>query len=382
MNLFTYEKAKKYRTISNLKEGFWWLELGSDDDIIGEREHTRHELMAHFYGVWDYIKNSGEFPEAENLALDWVGSLPGRRESRRLEGDYMLNAEDMLTHRHFDDAIAWGGWSLDEHCPGGILSLDEKPSYFHAHFKKSYEIPYRCIYSRNVDNLFFAGRNASVSHIALSSTRIIGTCMLMGQAAGVASAMCIEKSAQPRDIYNNNIDELQERMLRVDYYIPNRPATDENDLARTASKIIASSTLSGDVQNLIDGVARDIEGEPLHGWQSAEATATLTFEWKRPINVSCVEMKFDTNLHRDINMHKDPERHLTQVDGIPPELVKRYTIEALIGNEWIEVVSKDDNITRFVSNGFNEIKTKSIRINLLETYGDPTIKMFEVRCYM
>ncbi len=378
---FDYEDAKRYRKIKTLQEGFWWLELGSDDDIIAEREHNRHELMARVWGIWDYIKNSGEFPEAENLAIEWVGSLPGRRESRRLMGDYMLTSEDMLTYRHFDDAIAWGGWSLDEHCPGGILSLDEKPSYFHSHFEKSYEVPYRSIYSRNIDNLYFAGRNASVSHIALSSTRIIGTCMLMGQAAGVASAMCVEKGVSPRDIYNNNIDELQERMLRVDYYIPNRPAVDENDLARKASKITASSTLSGDTQNLIDGVGRDVEGEPLHSWQSAEATAQLTFEWKKPINVSQVEMKFDTNLHRDINMHKDPVKHLRQVDGIPPELVKSYTIEALVGKEWVEVARKDDNITRFVSNSFDNVETKSIRINLLETYGEPTIKMFEVRCY-
>ncbi len=378
---FDHEQSNKYRKIRTLQEGFWWLELGSDDDIIGEREHNRHELMARFYGIWDYIKNSGDFPEAENLAIDWVGSLPGRRESRRFEGDYMLTSEDMLTYRHFDDAIAWGGWSLDEHCPGGILSLTEKPSYFHSHFTRSYEIPYRCIYSRNINNLLFAGRNVSVSHVALSSTRIIGTCMLMGQAAGVASAMCVEKDILPRTISDSYIDELQERMLRVDYYIPNRPANDENDLARKASKITASSTHSGETKNLIDGGGRDVEGESCHHWQSTEANAQLTFEWKRPINITSVEMKFDTYLHRDINMHKDPVKHLKQVEGIPPELVKSYTIEALVDKKWVEVARKDNNITRYVANSFDEVKTKSIRINLLETYGEPTIKMFEVRCY-
>ncbi|MFI3304528.1 MAG: FAD-dependent oxidoreductase [Rikenellaceae bacterium] len=378
---FDNEAAKKYRKIRTLTEGFWWMELGSDGDIIGDREQIRHNLMARFYGIWDYIKNSGDFPEAENLAIDWVGSLPGRRESRRLMGDYMLNSEDMLTYRHFDDAVAWGGWSLDEHCPGGILSLNEKPSYFHSHFKQSYEIPYRALYSRNIENLYFAGRNASVSHLALSSTRIIGTCSMMGQAVGVAAAMCAEKGVLPRSIYENNIDELQDRMLRVDYYIPNCPASDENDLARKASKITASSTSSGDTKNLIDGVGRDVEGEPCHHWQSAEATAQLTFEWKKAVNISSVEMKFDTNLHRDINMHKNPDKHSDQVEGIPPELVKSYTVEALIGKEWVEVARKDDNITRFVAESFGTIKTKAIRINLLETYGEPTIKLFEVRCY-
>lgn len=122
-----------------------------------------------------------------------MGSLPGKRESRRFMGDYILTEKDLLSYKHFDDAVAWGGWSLDEHCPGGILSLDQRPSYFHERFKKVYEIPYRCLYSKNVPNLMFAGRNVSVSHMALSSTRIIGTCCMMGQAVGVATAMCIEK---------------------------------------------------------------------------------------------------------------------------------------------------------------------------------------------
>ena len=173
------------RKIKNLKEGFWWVELGSPKDIIADREKNRHDLMAYFYGVWDYVKNSGEYPEAANLALEWVGSLPGKRESRRFMGDYILTEKDLLSYKHFDDAVAWGGWSLDEHCPGGILSLDQRPSYFHERFKKVYEIPYRCLYSKNVPNLMFAGRNVSVSHMALSSTRIIGTCCMMGQAVGV-----------------------------------------------------------------------------------------------------------------------------------------------------------------------------------------------------
>ena len=116
-------------------------------------------------------------------------------------GDYILTEKDLLSYKHFDDAVAWGGWSLDEHCPGGILSLDQRPSYFHERFKKVYEIPYRCLYSKNVPNLMFAGRNVSVSHMALSSTRIIGTCCMMGQAVGVATAMCIEKNINPRAIY-------------------------------------------------------------------------------------------------------------------------------------------------------------------------------------
>lgn len=95
------------RKIKNLKEGFWWVELGSPKDIIADREKNRHDLMAYFYGVWDYVKNSGEYPEAANLALEWVGSLPGKRESRRFMGDYILTEKDLLSYKHF--VMLWLG---------------------------------------------------------------------------------------------------------------------------------------------------------------------------------------------------------------------------------------------------------------------------------
>lgn len=368
------------RKIKNLKEGFWWVELGSPKDIIADREKNRHDLMAYFYGVWDYVKNSGEYPEAANLALEWVGSLPGKRESRRFMGDYILTEKDLLSYKHFDDAVAWGGWSLDEHCPGGILSLDQRPSYFHERFKKVYEIPYRCLYSKNVPNLMFAGRNVSVSHMALSSTRIIGTCCMMGQAVGVATAMCIEKNINPREIYLSYIDELQERMLRNDYYIPNRPANDSNDLTRTVDKVWATSTSSGDVHNLFDGVARDEENK-IHHWQSDGLNEKLFLEWKKPVEMSSVEIKFDTNLHRKIMMHKNPAKNFDQVPGMPPELVKTFSVDVYSKGRWHTVGEITDNIKRFVPVSFPAMSVTKVRINLKETYGCPHIRLYEVRCY-
>jgi len=111
------EKSHPGRKIRPFEGGIWWVELGSEFDIIAERELNRHKLMGYLHGVWDYIKNSGDFPEAENFALGWVGSLPGRRESRRFIGDFILSERDLTEHRHFEDAVAYGGWSLDEHCP-------------------------------------------------------------------------------------------------------------------------------------------------------------------------------------------------------------------------------------------------------------------------
>ncbi len=386
MPFYAPSYAKKYvpgkgghRAIKELKEGFWWVELGSNYDIIADRQMNNHDLLAYFYGVWDYIKNSGEFKNVDNLALEWVGSLPGKRESRRLMGDYILSSTDMLENKKFDDAIAWGGWSLDEHCPGGILNLDEPASYFHARFNAPYQIPYRSIYSKNIDNLLFAGRNVSVSHIALSSTRIIETCTAMAQAAGVAAAMCVEYDTTPREIYLDHLNELQEKCLREDYYIPYRKALDEDNLVKDAV-ITASSTKSGDVVNLVDGLARDEGGVNSH-WMSRGTEATLMLEWENKVDISSVEFKFDTNLYRHIMMHKNPAKNADQEPGVPKELVRSLTIEAKIDGQWEQVAEVKDNITRYLPVRFNTISTDELRINLHDTYGANDIKLFELGCY-
>ncbi len=370
----------KYRKITTFTEGYWWIELGSNEDIIADREQIRHNLIARFYGVWDYIKNSGKYPGVANIALDWVGSLPGKRESRRLVGDYMLNEVDMLSHRHFDDAVAYGGWSLDEHCEGGILSLDKPASYFHAKFKKYYEVPYRCLYSRNISNLYIPGRHASVSHVAQSSTRIIGTCSAMGMATGVAAAMCVEKNIDPRDIYVLHIDELQERMLRQDYYIPNRPAQDKGNLAKQASVFTASSTLSGNVKNLLDGISRPVEGTATH-WESESNAAILSLVWNQPVELSSVEFKFDTNLKQQLMMHKDPVRNAKQIQVPPLELVSDLRIEGKVNGEWIVLAEVEDNVRRYLPVSFTKKSVTELRVHLLSTRGANTIKLFEIRCY-
>ena len=187
-------------------DGYWWVELGSEYDIIADQETNRHKLMGYLHGVWDYIKNSGKYPESANYALEWVGSVPGRRESRRFIGDYILSERDLVEHRHFPDAVAYGGWSLDEHCPGGIENPDDPPSFFHYRFSKVYEIPFRSLYSKNISNLLFAGRNVSQTHIALSSTRVMATCALMGQAVGTGAALCVRKGDRSARAGADSID--------------------------------------------------------------------------------------------------------------------------------------------------------------------------------
>lgn len=375
-----YEADKAIdRKITQLNCGFWWVELGSDFDIIDVTEENRHQLLGYLYGVWDYVKNSGKFPEAANLALDWVGSVPGRRESRRFIGDYMLSQNDLTEYKHFDDAIAYGGWSLDEHCPGGIKSLSERPSYFWQRFNKPYEIPFRCLYSRNISNLMFAGRNISQTHISLSSTRVMATCGVMGQAAGTAAAICIKRNVLARDIYKKHIVELQEQLLRDDCYIPNRPAFDPNDFARKAI-ITASSTKSGNVLLLFDGISRD-EVEMIHHWESQGLNEQLELKWDSLQTVSTIEIKCDTNLHTEIELHPNVDKMKKQISGPPPEMIKALSVEVLKAGAWVEVASIDNNLRRLIRINFDEVQTNVVRVKLKETYGKTSIKLFELRCY-
>lgn len=370
----------KHRRIKQVQEGFWWIEIGCPYDNIADREKTRDSLMAHFYGVWDHVKNSGDFPEAANLALDWIGAIPGKRESRRFMGDHLLTQKEICAYKQFPDAIGYGGWSLDEHCIGGIENLDDPASHFHDRFKEMYQVPFRSLYSKNISNLLFAGRNASVTHMALSSTRIIATCCMMGQAAGTGAALCIKKGINARQLANQHMDELQEQLLRDDSYIPNRPANDPNDLARNAGLIVGSSTISGDAKLLLDGISRDEIGIP-HHWEANGKNAELLIEWEAPIAISRVELKCDTNLQRKINMHKDPAKGPDQIKAVPPELIKAMTIEVRVSGQWKQVAAIDNNLTRLIRTQFPQERVTAVRLKLKETWGYPNAKLFEVRCY-
>lgn len=189
------QKVPKFRSFNANEFGckLWWVEYGGRLDTVHDTETIKWELWKVIYGVWDYIKNSGNFPEAENLTLEWVGQIPGKRESRRFEGDYMLIQQDIVEQRtHYDD-VAFGGWSIDLHPADGVFSEIGQSSCNQWHSKGIYGIPYRCFYSRNINNLFIAGRIISASHVAFASSRVMATSAHGGQAVGMAAKLCIEK---------------------------------------------------------------------------------------------------------------------------------------------------------------------------------------------
>lgn len=212
---------------------FWWFEHGGRGDTIHDTEKIKWELWSVVYGAWNHIKNSGLFPEAATMTLEWVGTIPGKRESRRFEGDYMLTQQDIVGQRHHEDAVSFGGWAMDLHPADGVFS--EQPGCTQWHSKGVYEIPYRCLYSRNIRNLFLAGRIISASHIAFGSTRVMATCAHSAQAVGLAAA----QRKLPAQV---DVRQLQQDLLRAGQFIPGISLNDSTDLARAAT-ISASSEL-------------------------------------------------------------------------------------------------------------------------------------------
>lgn len=236
-------RIPRHRRFNTKEQGtdLWWIEYGGSRDTIHEAEEIKWELWKVIYGVWHHIKNSGDFPDADTLTLDWVGLIPGKRESRRFEGDYMLVQQDIVEQRTHYDAVSVGGWAIDHHPVDNIYSDAEPCTQWHS--KGVYHIPYRTMYSRNVANLFLSGRLISASHVAFGSTRVMATCGHNGQAVGMAAAVCRERNIRPRDLADPNaICDLQVRLLRSGQFIPNLKRSDPDDLAQKAL-VTASSCL-------------------------------------------------------------------------------------------------------------------------------------------
>lgn len=228
-------KIPRFRSFNAKEHGckLWWIEYGGRLDTVHDTEAIKWELWRIVYGVWDHIKNSGQFPEAANLTLEWVGHIPGKRESRRFEGDYMLTQRDVVEQRAQPDAVAYGGWALDLHPADGVYS--ERPGCNQWHSRGVYPIPYRSLYSRNIRNLFLAGRIISASHVAFGSSRVQGTLALAAQAVGMAAAHCRALGLEPADlIAPAHMRRLQRDLMRSGQHIPGLRLDDPDDLARRA----------------------------------------------------------------------------------------------------------------------------------------------------
>ncbi len=246
-------KIPRLENINSKEHGckYWWLEYGGNLDTVHDTEKIKWELWSVVYGVWDHIKNSGKYQDVENLTLEWVGLIPGKRESRRFEGYYMLTQNDIVQQHRFDDTVAYGGWAIDLHPAEGVYSEKSGCSQYHA--KGIYEIPLRCYLSKDITNLFYAGRIISTSHVAHGSSRVMATSSLGAQAVGISAAYCLEKKITPVDLLRKeHFDEIQNKLNLRGQSIPFKPIDLKKNLVRDA-KIDVSSVLVLDELSFDDG---------------------------------------------------------------------------------------------------------------------------------
>ena len=223
----------------------WEVEFGGMHDTIRDAEWIRDELFRINVGLWDYAKNHNPRVHDVNLNREmiWLNYVMGVRESRRLLGDYILTENDYFQHAAQADTVAYSGWGMDVHHPEGFWVRGNDCMHYFRDRKIS--IPLGSLYSRNIDNLFMAGRCHSATHLGLGGTRIMRSCCLMGQAAGAAAALATHHGCTPRDVDRRHIAELQQMLLKDGCYLIGVPNRDEADLARTA-RATASSTATAE----------------------------------------------------------------------------------------------------------------------------------------
>lgn len=364
--------------MSNVLENFWYLELGGQRDTIGETERISDELQALAYGMWDYLKNDpAQREKHKNWKLDWIGALPGKRESRRYIGAYTMTENDVLAGGPFEDEVAYGGWTMDDHHPAGFRTT-EPPNIFHP-APSPFGIPYGSLYSDAIPNLLFAGRNISVTHAAMSATRVMGTCALLGQAVGTAAALAVLHDCLPKDIAQQHLKELQAMLQQDDCFLPHHP--------RAISSLCKKAVLEGDgegLEALRDGIDRQ-RSDNEHAWKG-KIGDEIHYRFDVPCEVARIRMVMDSDLDRE-SLTKDEcalkrnmfhHRHLSnELAFVPPTMVKGYCVTASFADGSSRTVLKvGDNHHRLRIHELNLQDCTGITLKILSTWGKDQIRLF------
>jgi hypothetical protein len=214
---FNYGVAFNEQNCERVTMGEWTWETGMNHDQIRDFERIRDYGLMVVYSNWSFLKNGlKENDPYRNRRLGWVAYVAGKRESRRLMGDYILKEDDLRKHVVHEDGTAATTWSIDLHYPDPKNTEHFPDAEFKSIARHTniypYPVPYRCLYSRNVDNLFMAGRNISVTHVALGTVRIMRTTGMLGEVVGMAASLCKKHDALPRGVYRRHLDELKALM--------------------------------------------------------------------------------------------------------------------------------------------------------------------------
>jgi hypothetical protein len=344
-------------------ENFWYIEIGGYDNVIKNAENYNKRLIAICLGVWDTIKNSGEF-DADYFDIDFIGFLAAKRESRRMKGDYVMTANDVVERRVFPDEVAYGGWPLDDHNPYG---LDGEWGNYTIRVSP-YGIPHRCLYSENIENLYFAGRNISMTHMAMSSARVMGTCTTLGQAVGVSASIAAREGLTPRQVGQEKIDELQQTLLQMDCFLPNIPRKVRGENLDAAK---------GRYAVLVNGKDRNICGEEngLYVGLGEE----IVYNFKVPVHADKIKIVFDSDLQRISfgDMHECEKHHTMRCNilddsprmFVPKTLARDFSVEIEYEDGRIERKEFKDNLRRNVLIAVGE-KIKKMKLAVKSNWGN------------
>jgi len=398
MPFVPFDWARKFKSCDDLPWGQgdharwavspWWAEMGGEHHAIHDSELLRDELFKFNLGLWDHIKNGScvHRERAQNWAIEKVQFVPGRRESRRYVGAHVLSQREVEAGGLFPDVVCHGGWTLDDHHPAGAdsFSKHQQPPTIHHPAPSPYGIPYRALYSKNIENLMFAGRVASCTHVAMSSTRVMGTCSVMGQALGTAAALACRHGLMPHGV-SDRIGELQQQLLADDVYLPG-VMLDVGEATRHA-RLEASQ---GDPEPIRDGCQRPVSSDPFvwmhkpafskaddadlaaydqHSWSAAPGDHAA-YHFDKPTRIEQVTLMLDSNLERSVAL-KAPGVQ----EAFPENLPKRFRVEVRQGSAWEPVAVITGNTQRQVRVPVNQT-TNGVRFVLEETHGGASSQIY------
>ena len=361
-------------TIETSGTNLWWMELGGEGPAILNTEETRDELIKVAFGIWDHIKNYGDHG-CENWELEWVGFLPGKRESVRYIGEHILTENDIMAGGKFEDIVAYGGWPLDDHNPKGFLAKNKETDLSIMRKPPSpYGIPYRSLYSANIKNLFFAGRNISATHAAISSTRVMSTCALLGQAMGTAAAICINKNMPDQKLDKDGVKELQQALLNDGVFLPN---VLRNTPALTKSAKVNLSKKEQEI--LFNGMDRPSSDE-VQNKITLDLRDSIEFEYSQPTLVNELRLQFDLDYSRksvspNWKMQVFAFKLHTGRDFVPMKVAETLVKDFEVYADGELIYKNDNNYYSLVKIPIDKKLTK-LTVKFLETWGAKKVNLF------
>lgn len=374
-----------HETASPMLRGDWYWETGLTYDQIWDFERIRDNGLRAAYGNWAYMKNQagGDWPEkVRNRKLGWVAYIAGKRESRRLLGDVILQEQDIVENREFPDACVTATWPIDLHYPTDKQKKDFPGEEFIARAHqvgiKPYALPYRCLYSRNIDNLFMAGRDISVTHVALGTVRVMRTGGMMGEVVGMAASICKKHGVDPRGVYTDHLPELIELMeegvapppvpkstakVMPPPWLKNAGQNFARDAKVTVSSLYKKANYPASCIN--DGHCDLSSNDGRWVSDNTDTEHWVRFEWEEPVEI---------NVFRVLSGQAG--------GGTPFTPINDFVFQTRKDGKWIDIsetVTKN-NEQCDCGRKFPEIETKDVRLKVTGT-PENLVRIWELEFY-